>query len=140
MKSQDHVILPRDVTDSFYSTVTRCYEDMFEMSFSPKYTPNVKDDRISKQASAKNTKEKESEFATGQDITKRDNRFATGQDITKRDNRFHKRDVNFTLNKNKATQTNNHSRLYEIRKQSDRHNCVKLFGTLPNKKGCYKVS
>ena len=127
MKSQDHVILPRDVTDSFYSTVTRCYEDMFEMSFSPKYTPNVKDDRILKQASAKNTKEKESEFATG-------------QDITKRDNRFHKRDVNFTLNKNKATQTNNHSRLYEIRKQSDRHNCVKLFGTLPNKKGCYKVS
>lgn len=127
MKSQDHVILPRDVTDSFYSTVTRCYEDMFEMSFSPKYTPNVKDDRILKRASAKNTREKESEFATG-------------QGITKRDNRFHKRDVNFTLNKNKATQTSNHSRLYEIRKQSDRHNCVKLFGTLPNKKGCYKVS
>ena len=127
VKSQDHVILPRDVTDSFYSTVTRCYEDMFEMSFSPKYTLNIDDNRIPKQASTKNTKEKESEFSRE-------------QNITKGDSRSHTRDVNDTLNKTKTNQTNNHSRLYDIRKQSDRHNCVKLFGTLPNKKGCYKVS
>ena len=127
VKSQDHVILPRDVTDSFYSTVTRCYEDMFEMSFSPKYTLNVDDNRISKKASTKSTKEKESEIATG-------------QDIIKVDNGSYKRHVNDTLNKTKTNQRSNHSRLFDIRQQLDRHNCVKLFGTLPNKKGCYKVS
>jgi len=35
----DHVILPKQLTDEFYSTWTQCYEELFHASLSPKYVP-----------------------------------------------------------------------------------------------------
>ena len=41
----DHVILPKQITDDFYATLTHCYEELFQASF-PKYVPkcDTKDD------------------------------------------------------------------------------------------------
>jgi len=35
--AHDHVILPKQLTDDFYSTWTQCYEELFHASLSPKY-------------------------------------------------------------------------------------------------------